>query len=126
MRLTENFNLDEFHCKDGTPVPNELIPNVLELCKNLQALRDRIYVVIDVISGYRTVPYNKKVGGRKYSQHLKTKAADIVTRKYTPQQLADIIETLISNGEMKEGGIGIYPSFVHYDIRGERARWYEI
>ena len=34
MRLTENFNLDEFHCKDGTPVPNELIPNVLELCKN--------------------------------------------------------------------------------------------
>jgi len=32
---------------------------------------------------------------------------------------------LIRAGKMKEGGVGLYVSqgFVHYDIRGTRARW---
>jgi len=24
---------------------------------------------------------------------------------------------------MKEGGLGLYNTFVHYDIRGTKARW---
>ena len=24
---------------------------------------------------------------------------------------------------MKEGGVGLYNGFVHYDIRGTKARW---
>lgn len=123
MELTENFSLDEFACKDGTSVPTELMPNVLELCKNLQVLRDKVGIVIDVISGYRTPEYNKKVKGKKASQHLNAKAADIVTRDHTPKELALIIEKLIIEKKMKQGGIGIYPSFVHYDVRGTKARW---
>lgn len=123
MKLTENFSLDEFHCKDGTPVPNEYLENVMELAKNLQILRNEINISITILSGYRTPEHNKNEGGKKASRHLVAQAADIVTRVHTPQQLAFIIERLIKEKRMKQGGIGIYPSFVHYDVRGTKARW---
>lgn len=122
-QLTTNFYLEEFACKNGTPVPDELMANVKLLAENLQALRDEIGEPIHVNSGYRTPEYNKKIGGKPLSQHLKAKAADLTTKNYRPKQLAAVIEKLIKSGKMKQGGIGIYPGFVHYDIRGTSARW---
>lgn len=123
MKLTENFSREEFDCKDGTKVPAELTPNLRELVKNLQVLREDIGEPIHVNSGYRTPAYNKRVGGKSASQHLKAKAADITAKSFTPKQLAARIEKLIAAGKMKQGGIGIYPGFVHYDVRGTKARW---
>lgn len=123
MKLTENFNLDEFHCKDGTSVPEELLPNVIELANNLQVLRDKIKYPIHINSAYRTPEYNTKIDGAKNSQHIQGKAADITCRDYTPEEIATIIETLIATGQMKEGGVGRYKGFTHYDIRGNKARW---
>lgn len=124
MKLTKNFNLAEFHCKDGTPVPEKYYDNVKELAKNLQVLRDEIGEPLYVSgSGYRTPSHNKKVGGAPQSQHLTASAADISAKNYTPKQLAKLIETLIKEGRMKQGGLGVYPGFIHYDIRGEKARW---
>jgi uncharacterized protein YcbK (DUF882 family) len=54
---------------------------------------------------------------------LKAKAADITTKNKTPKQLAAIIEKLIAQKKMKQGGLGIYAGFIHYDIRGAKARW---
>ena len=122
-RLTENFSLEEFHCHDGTSVPADLMYNIRKLTENLQILRDAINIPITILSGYRTLGYNAKVGGKKASKHLTAQAADIVTRVHTPQQLAYIIEGLIKEKKMQQGGIGIYPSFVHYDVRGTKARW---
>ena len=51
------------------------------------------------------------------------RAADIVVKGMLPIELSKIIEDLISKGEMLQGGIGIYSSFIHYDIRGTKARW---
>lgn len=124
MKLTKNFNLSEFDCKDGTAVPKEFHSNVHKLAENLQALRDYLNVPIAITgSGYRTPSHNKKVGGAKNSQHLTASAADINAKNHTPKQLAAVIEKLISEGKMRQGGIGIYPGFVHYDIRGNKARW---
>lgn len=127
MKLTKNFSLSEFDCKDGTPVPEELIPNAQELADNLQILRNHLGVPVVISgSGYRTPKHNKKVGGAKQSQHLKAKAGDINAKGYTPPELAAEIEKLISENKMKQGGIGIYTvkaNFVHYDTRGYRARW---
>lgn len=116
-QLTKNFHIREFKCKDGTQVPAELIPNVQELADNLQVLRDYIDEGITINSGYRTKEWNaKQKGASPNSQHLKAKAGDLVTFSYTPKQLATIIKKLIKQGKMKQGGVGVYPSFVHYDI----------
>lgn len=123
MKLTKNFDLEEFHCRDGTKVPAELMPNVRELADNLQALRDEIGEPVHINSAYRHAAYNKKIGGVPSSQHIKAKASDITAKSYTPKQLAAVIERLIKAGRMRQGGIGIYPGFTHYDVRGTKARW---
>lgn len=125
QQLTKNFSLHEFACRDrgNTPVPCELLPNVTRLADQLQILRDYVGVPIHVNSGYRTKDHNVAVGGSPNSQHLQAKAADIATGKHTPKQLAEIVEKLIKDGKMKIGGLGIYPSFIHVDIRDYKARW---
>lgn len=123
MQLTKNFQLSEFACHDGTPVPDELLDNVKLLAQNLQVLRDDIGESITILSGYRSKEWNKKVGGKKNSMHMKAMAGDLTTKSFTPKQLHAKIEKLISTGKMKQGGLGLYPGFVHYDVRGEKARW---
>lgn len=123
MRLTANFSLDEFKCNDGTQVPEHLMDNVIALAEALQVLRDEIGLPIHINSAYRTPAYNLSVGGSKRSQHLVAKAADIVARGMSPTEVREIIERLISEGKMPQGGLGKYDSFTHYDIRGTKARW---
>lgn len=124
MQLTKNFNLSEFHCKDGTPVPEKYYNNVKELAKNLQVLRDELKMAVLITgSGYRTPEHNVRVGGAKNSQHLTASGADINARDLSPRQLYARIEKLIKAGKMKEGGLGLYKGFVHYDIRNVKARW---
>jgi uncharacterized protein YcbK (DUF882 family) len=123
MMLTKNFDREEFDCNDGTTIPSEFMPNVIEVAKNLQVLRDYIEEPIRVNSGYRHKAYNKKIGGAVSSQHLTASAADITAKSYTPKQLATIVEKLIKEGKLKFGGVGIYPGFIHVDIRKKKARW---
>lgn len=122
-KITANFSLEEFKCKDGSDIPNDVLPNIIELAKNLQVLRDYLGKSITINSGYRSPKYNAKIGGVKNSQHVKGKAADIVVKGMTPKEVALVIEGLIEKGKMKQGGLGIYPNFTHYDIRGIKARW---
>ncbi len=121
--LTKNFDITEFSCNDGTPVPSEYLPNVKKLAEQLQILRDELNEPIHINSAYRHKEYNKKIGGEKNSQHLLAKAADITVKSKTPKQLAALIEKMISEGKLKFGGMGVYPGFVHVDIRPGKARW---
>lgn len=122
-KITKNFSLEEFKCKDGSDIPNNVLPNIIELANNLQVLRDAIGKPITINSGYRSPKYNAKIGGVKNSQHVKGKASDLRVAGVTPKELALIIEGLIEQGKMKQGGIGVYPNFTHYDIRNIKARW---
>lgn len=121
--LSKNFKKSEFKCRDGTDVPDELMPNLLELVENLQIIRDHIGKPIHVISGYRTPKYNRRIGGARKSQHMKAKAADIIIRGMSPVEVRAIIINLIKEKKIKKGGVGLYKSFVHYDVRGWNARW---
>lgn len=126
IALTKNFSLSEFACHDlnHTPVPKEYMTNVQLLAKNLQILRDYLGEPIHINSGYRTPAYNATLeGSAVHSQHTKALAADITTINKTPAQLHAIIEKLIAEGKMKQGGLGRYNGFTHYDCRGRRARW---
>jgi len=122
-KLTKNFRLIELACHDGTDVPEELYPNALELATNLQVLRDFMKKAIAISSGYRTPAWNKKIGGEPKSQHMLARASDIKISGVPPDEVKVVIETLIKRGAMRQGGLGLYPTFVHYDCRGTRARW---
>jgi uncharacterized protein YcbK (DUF882 family) len=123
MKLTENFDLAEFACRDGRQVPAKYMSNVRKLAENLQVLRDEIGEPIHINSSYRPPDYNKKIGGAPKSQHLTASAADITAKGYTPKQLAAVVERLIKQGKLWFGGVGIYPGFIHVDIRRNKARW---
>lgn len=122
MNLIRNFKLSEFSSHDGQPTPPELIPNLQTLAENLQILRDYLGFPIQINSGYRSEAQNKKVGGSPNSTHMKGMAADIVCQKYTPDQVYNAILELIHLGKIKDGGVGRYNSFTHYDIWKSR-RW---
>jgi len=95
MKLTENFSLHEFRCRDGSDVPEEYMDNVRELAENLQVLRSHIQKPITVISGYRSPEYNKKIDGARRSQHMVAKAGDLIVKDMSPDELKDEIVHLI-------------------------------
>ena len=79
---------------------------------------------ITINSGYRSEEYNASIkGSSKKSQHVMGRAADIVVKGMSPLAVHTTIELLIEKGDMLQGGLGLYKSFVHYDIRGTKARW---
>lgn len=122
MKLTNNFNLNEFN-KHNFALTETVLRNIQELAKNLQVLRDEVKKPIKITSGYRDPSFNKKIGGATQSRHLTGQAADLKIEGYTPKQVAAIIEKLIAAGKMKQGGLGIYSTWIHYDVRGTAARW---
>jgi uncharacterized protein YcbK (DUF882 family) len=122
MKLTNNFNLNEFN-KHNFPLTETILRNIQELAKNLQVLRDEVKKPIKITSGFRDPSFNKKIGGATQSRHITGEAADLKIEGYTPKQVAAIIEKLIAAGKMKQGGLGIYSTWIHYDVRGTKARW---
>ena len=123
MRITENFSLSEFNSKDGAEMPSDVLENIIELASDLQKIRDVAGCPIHINSAYRSPAHNKSIGGVSNSQHLYGKASDLTSRNHTPKELYDLINAMILCGDISEGGLGLYKSFVHYDRRGKRARW---
>ena len=125
MKVTKNFNRQEFDCNDGSAMPEEVEKNIIELAEQLQILRDHIGLPIRITSGYRSKEYNRRIGGVRNSMHVIGKASDLYMDGMSARELNGVIIDLIRAGKMKEGGVGLYVSkgFVHYDIRGTRARW---
>jgi uncharacterized protein YcbK (DUF882 family) len=123
MKLSTNFSLSEFASADGTDPSGEVLKNLTELAKNLEVLRKHLGQSIRITSGFRSKEHNKKIGGALNSYHVLGMAADIQIGKMKPEDVAKAIELLIKEGKIKEGGLGIYRTWVHYDIRGTKARW---
>lgn len=121
-KLTNNFSMDEFECKCGCVMPEFVKKNVQELAENLQVIRNA-YGKIDLTNSYRCKDHNADVGGSVNSQHLKGKAADIKSSDINPEDMAAIVDDLMKCESFKLGGVGIYNTFTHVDIRGVRARW---
>lgn len=122
MRVSKYFNREEFDCRDGTPVPTCYVENVVNLANQLDIIREELGKPLFILSGYRTPKYNRAVGGATKSQHLQAKASDLMTKYHTPKQIHAAIEKLIREGKVKNGGLGLYKTFVHYDI-GPVRRW---
>ena len=97
-KLSANFTVAEFACKDGSdPVFVDS-----SLAALLQKIRDHFGRPVVITSGYRTAAHNKSVGGAAYSQHLYGRAADIRVQGIPVEQLAAYAETCLPG----TGGIG--------------------
>ena len=114
-KLSANFKVKEFACNDGTD-PIFISDELVEI---LQKIRNHFKKPVVINSAYRTVPKNKACGGATYSQHQYGTAADISIKGVTPKQVAAFAETLLP----KSGGIGIYSTFTHIDVRVSKSRW---
>lgn len=121
--MTKNFSKEEFDCNDGSEMPINIYHNMVKVANQLQILRNYLGKPIQINSAWRSEEYNASIGGVKDSQHIMGRAADIVVRDLNPIEVYNTIEELIEKGDMLQGGLGLYDTFVHYDIRGERARW---
>jgi uncharacterized protein YcbK (DUF882 family) len=116
--LTSSFKVKEFACNDGSDV----ILIHADLPAVLQNIRNQFGKPIIINSGYRTPEYNKKVGGATRSQHCYGTAADIVVDGIPPASVAIAAEKALKESG-HPGGIGLYKSFVHVDVRSKRYRW---
>lgn len=114
-KLSANFRVREFACQDGTD-PIFIDEGLVSI---LQQIRYHFGKAVTINSAFRTAAHNKKVGGTTYSQHLYGKAADIVVSGVKPKDVAAYAETLLP----RSGGIGVYSTFTHIDVRDKRSRW---
>jgi uncharacterized protein YcbK (DUF882 family) len=120
--LSEHFSIDELN-KHKFDMPEEVLDNLKMLAVQLEIIRAHFNAPVIINSGYRNLEYNRNIGSKDTSQHVKGTAADIVIKDVSPDEVADALEFLINTGMLKEGGVGRYNTFTHYDIRGSRARW---
>ena len=102
-------------------MPGQYTGNAMRLLTNLQVLREALGLPVHINSGYRSPAHNKKVGGATHSAHLRAMAADITVIGKTPRQVHAKIKELIAAGKMQNGGLSLYPTFVHYDIANPRT-----
>lgn len=121
-KLTKNFSLAEFYCNDknNTPPPHSYILNVCYLSVQLQKIRDFLDLkMLQINSGYRTIEYNKLIGGAKNSNHTLGHAADIVQFDIPNTKFYNALMELVKIGAIPDGEIIMYELFVHYAPRIE-------
>lgn len=116
--VTTNFKVSEFACNDGSdPIfIHKDLPSVL------QHIRNCFGKPLVINSAYRTAYYNKQVGGASKSYHCYGMAADVAISGVEPREIAIAAEQALS-AVGYPGGVGLYKSFVHVDVRSTKYRW---
>ena len=128
-QLTAHFNSREFNCRDGTPVMKRDYAGLEALCRiYLEPMRKK-YGRVTVNSGYRTASYNRRIGGASRSFHVYTihdgndQAADITCARGNPTQWASTLRWLRTHKRGGKGGLGVYKTFCHIDLRDYKSDW---
>ena len=116
-RLSPHFKVKEFHSKKD---PSDLVKVDEKLLRLLENIRNYTGKPVHINSGYRSPEYNATLkNASPHSQHCVGKAADIVIAGVPPARVAEIAECYLGSS----GGIGIYKTFTHVDVRTGHARW---
>ena len=152
--VSPHFKLKQFLCKQSSNFPQYVVLReklLLKLELILEKLNQEGYNAntLNILSGYRTPYYNKKLKNVKYSQHQYGSAVDFFIDEMPADGIIDdlnqdgqidysdatIIYDIIDKMSQKSwyktflGGLGKYKKthhhgpFVHIDVRGYRARW---
>lgn len=115
-KLSHNFKVKEFACKEGCDV----IVASFKAVEDLQILRQSLDVPINIISAFRTIAHNVSVKGAKESRHLFGDGFDIsIPSGYSSDSFGLEILKLFGH----DIGFHIYKTWIHVDFRGYKARW---
>jgi len=101
-------------CGCGMAVREELVDFVLLLGRYMGHS-------VTIVSGARCVDYNKRVGGVPHSQHLKGLAVDVSHRRLSRSETDRLL--LNAMRISPHVAVGVYDTFVHFDLRGRFAFW---
>ena len=114
-QLSAHFKVREFACGDGS----DAVLVAPQLVMVLETIRAHFGAAVTINSGYRTPQYNAKVGGAEHSQHCYGTAADISIKGHAPAEVAAFARSIMPDW----GGVGVYDSFCHIDVREAKADW---
>jgi uncharacterized protein YcbK (DUF882 family) len=118
----KQFQCQGDHCCGHSAPVSERLLDALDALDDLLEQETNIegpQLVIN--SGFRCLTHNTAIGSLPYSQHCLGLAADVASPYILPCVIAATAEQI---EDFRLGGIGIYPTFVHLDIRsGSPARW---
>ena len=117
-RITPHFIREEFACKGKTCGCHGNTVDV-NLAKALNLLRLHFNQPVKITSGFRCKKHNKAISGSKNSQHMKGKAADFKVKNTSPRKVYLYLTDMYPD----KYGIGQYKTFVHLDVRENKARW---
>ena len=90
-----------------------------ELAEVVDKLREHFNAPVFITSGCRCEAHNKAIGGAKSSKHMLGIASDLKVAGVNPTQVYDYLNKEYPN----KYGIGLYRTWVHIDIRADKARW---
>jgi len=113
--LSKHFSREEFACKCGCG-QDTVDAGLINL---LEDIRHNFGAAITITSANRSEEYNKSVGGKLSSQHLLSKAADIIVKGVDPK----LVAVWVSETNPGRYGVGMYDTFTHVDVRANMARW---
>ncbi len=128
--VSPHFSRHEFDLPDekarkrgldaGAKYPAEWIESRLKpLCAALEIIRAEFGdKPIRIISAYRPLEYNRKLGSKDDSQHVVGRAADFQIPGVEPKAIWDRMIALRHVGRLDIGGAGVYDTFNHLDVRG--------
>lgn len=115
--ISAHFKVKEFHSRKD---PADLVKVDERLIELLENIRTFVGKPVNINSGYRSAAYNATIKNAvPNSQHVQGKAADIRIVGVPPAKVAEIAECYLGSS----GGIGIYSTFTHVDVRTSCARW---
>jgi uncharacterized protein YcbK (DUF882 family) len=113
LEIISNFKLKEFICHDPE-LTEQIIILDTRVLMNLSVIRRSCNSPVVIASCWRSIEWNRKIGGIKNSQHLYGEAVDI----YLPDNSKDkligccrIFPTVVVNEEKK---------YIHCAIKRER------
>lgn len=108
--ISPNFKIKEFRCKDGSDI---ILLDSSFVINKLQNIRTHFGKPVRINSAYRTIEYNKKIGGAKNSYHTKGMAFDIVVDGTNLDEICKYAQSIGIKGIIR------YNTFVHIDARSE-------
>jgi len=111
----KHFSRSEFECRCGCGFDTV----DFETLEVLEVVRAWANAPVYINSACRCLKYNRKIGSKDTSQHVKARAADIVVKGKTPEQ----VYMFLADEYPDTYGIGSYKTFTHFDSRHVMSRW---